>query len=350
MDNDDTKSMGKVTRKGSGNRAIRCSAAAIGLAVGLCGAETIRLADGSVIQGEIVLRDDSTVTIRSQSLGTVTVPARVLASGDSLPTDRTGEGARSADGSGAALKESAAGSGRERSAVSGREPSAIPGREPSDQALLFMPTAFTPPARAFTFRDFELFFLTMGYAPTDATSLTGGFLFPISSEVQILTAGAKQRLWQSADGLTASALTANFTKPLGDLGDDLSYFLNSNLVVGKRTADGFGVHAAIGYLGARTIESVYDGFKEEEEYDWNGSFTYAVGMETRLTPHVKILAEYLSAVPVGTGADIDGGLLSLGVRLHGDRLSADIAGTRPIGEGDFDSFLFWPLLVVSYRY
>src|SRR5688500_4060539 len=118
-----------------------------------------------------------------------------------------------------------------------------------------MPTAFTPPAGSFTFRDFELFFLTMGLAPTDATSLTVGFLFPISSEFQILTAGAKQRLWQSADSLTAAALTANFSRPFGELGDDMSYFLNSNLVVGKRTGNGYGFHAALGYLGARTFDS-----------------------------------------------------------------------------------------------
>jgi hypothetical protein len=150
--------------------------------------------------------------------------------------------------------------------------------------------------------------------------------------------------------LAAAAITANFTKPLGDLGEDMSYFINSNLVVGKRTGDGLGIHAAVGYLGARTIESGYIDGRDVKQYDWNGSFTYALGMEARLTPHVKALAEYLSAVPVGTGADIDGGLLSLGIRLHGDRLSADIAGTRPIAEGDLDGFLFWPLLVVSYRY
>ena len=97
----------------------------------------------------------------------------------------------------------------------------------------------------------------IGLDPTDATSLTVGFLVPISSEFQILTAGAKQRLWQSADGLTAAALTAKVTKPFGELGDDMSYILNSNLVVGKRTGNGYGFHAALGYLGARTIDSVF---------------------------------------------------------------------------------------------
>jgi hypothetical protein len=43
-------------------------------------------------------------------------------------------------------------------------------------------------------------------------------------------------------------------------------------------------------------------------------------------------------------------LLSFGLRLHGEHLAADIAGTRPITSGDLGSFFLMPLLVVSYRY
>ena len=75
-----------------------------------------------------------------------------------------------------------------------------------------------------------------------------------------------------------------------------------------------------------------------------------MGAEARLTPNAKVIGEYLSAVPFGADADIDGGLLTLGFRLHGDCLAADIAGTRPIPDSDMGSFFMWPMLVVSYRY
>jgi hypothetical protein len=277
----------------------------LALAAGLAGADSIRLSDGSVLRGQIVERNDSIVIIETPALGRISLPAARV---PSAPTAADPEKAESV-------------------------------RDPSDQALFFLPTAFTPPARSFTFRDFELFFLTLGYSSTDATSFTGGFLFPISSEVQVLTFGFKQRVIQSQDGLGALAVTGNFTKPIVD-GSGSALLINTNLVAGKRTAGGAGVHAALGYLGAQT-----------DDGDWNGAFSFGFGAEGRLTPHVKALAEFVSAVPAGKDFDINGGLLTLGIRLHGDRLAADIAGTRPMIKGESaEGLLFWPLLVVSYRY
>jgi hypothetical protein len=310
-------------------------------------AESIRLGDGSILQGEIVERKDSTVVIRSKSLGTVTVAERELAS-DVGKANEAGSEARDASGAGpyaARGKKATAAAAPER-AGAGQT------REPSDQALFFLPTAFTPPARAVTFRDFELFFLTLGYSPTDATSLTAGALFPISPEVQVLTAGLKQRLWHSRDGMSALALTGNITKPIGDFADDSPLFMNSNLVFGNRNETGSGVHAAVGYLAARNETEKYDSQSGtyHDVQEWNGGYTWGIGAEGRLTPHIKAIGEYVSAAPFGDAADFDGGLLTLGVRLHGENLSADIAGTRPITDNDLGSFTFFPMLVVSYRY
>jgi hypothetical protein len=319
-----------------------------GVALGSVAAQagSIRLGDGSVLQGEIVERKDSTVVIRSKSLGTVTVAARELAS-DVGGADGAGSITRD---TGLATVSAANGKADRPDAV--KRPAAGPMREPSDQALFFLPTAFTPPARAVTFRDFELFFLTLGYSPTDATSLTAGALFPISPEVQVLTAGIKQRLWHSRDGMSALAVTGNITKPIGDFVDDSPLFMNSNLVYGNRNETGSGIHAAVGYLAARQETEEYDSrsgtYRDVQE--WNGGYTWGIGAEGRLTPHIKAIGEYVSAAPFGDAADFDGGLLTLGVRLHGENLSADIAGTRPITEGDLGSFIFFPMLVVSYRY
>jgi hypothetical protein len=321
--------------------------AGLALAAMAAEAKSIRLGDGSVLQGEIVGRTDSTVVILSKSLGTVTVAARELAGdGPAAARDTAYAGPYAERGSKAAPP------GKSAYPAASNPPAAGPMREPSDQALFFLPTAFTPPARAVTFRDFELFFLTLGYSPTDATSLTAGALFPISPEVQVLTAGLKRRLWHSRDGMSALALTGNITKPIGDFVDDSPLFMNSNLVFGNRNETGSGIHAAVGYLAARQETEKYDSQSGtyRDVQDWNGGYTWGLGAEGRLTPHIKAIGEFVSAAPFGDPAEFDGGLLTLGLRLHGENLSADIAGTRPITDGDLGSFIFFPMLVVSYRY
>jgi hypothetical protein len=320
-------------------------AVALGVSITVASAGTVRLKDGSVIHGDIVSQKDSLVIIQSKSMGLVAVKSEEvtwIGSADSEPAAiASASGASPAGASPAGASAVAASS----TSVGGEE--ALPAREPADQALFFMPTAFLPPAKVFSFRDFELFFLTFGYTPTAMTSLSAGFLFPISPEFQLLTAGIKQRLWEAPDGHLALALTGNFTKPIGDMDLGSSFLLNSNLVGGYRNGTGSGVHLAMGYLGARTVDEDSRG---GESYDWNGSLTFAIGAEGRIGPHAKFIAEYLSALPFGVEADVDGGLLTVGFRIHGERISADIAGTRPLTDSDLGSFFMWPLLVVSYRY
>jgi len=328
-------------------KMLSMAAAAVwGFSAGAALAGTVSLADGTVIQGDIVDRKDSLITIESKSLGRITLPAKEVTWIGTSNGGRSGLENKSENASANAFANTSE-TGSTETAEGSKPSDGSPIREPSDQALFFMPTAFTPPAKSFSFRDFELLFITMGYSPTDMTSISGGFLFPVSPDLQLLTAGIKQRLWEDPDGTTALAVTGNITKPLGDLSDDNSFFVNANLVAGKRNETGSGIHAAIGYLGAKTLKDDIGG---DKTYDWHGSFTYALGAEGRLTPHVKFIAEYLSAVPFGEGANIGGGLLTMGLRLHGDRLSADIAGTRPITDSDLGSFFMWPMLVVSYRY
>jgi hypothetical protein len=310
-------------------------AIALGMAITAAAAGTVRLKDGSVIHGDIVSQKDSLVIIQSKSMGLVAVKSEEV----------TWIGAAESE---TAAMASATGAAQAGTAPALAEDGASnPARDPADQALFFMPTAFLPPAKAISFRDFELFFLTLGYSPTAMTSLSAGFLFPISPDFQLLTAGIKQRVWEAPDGHLALALTGNFTKPIGDLEFGSTFLLNSNLVGGYRNETGSGVHLAMGYLGARTVDEDFQG---DESYDWNGSFAFALGGEARIGPHAKFIGEFLSALPFGAGTDVDGGLLTVGVRIHGDRISADIAGTRPITDSDLGSLLLWPLLVVSYRY
>lgn len=267
-------------------------------------AAELKLDDGSVIRGEILSLTDSVVAVRTQSLGDVLVMRSRIVAG---------------------LDES-------------DSPSSPPIRgeryrqDPAGYALFFLPTAFTPPQGTKTFRDFELFFLNFGYSPTSSTVVSGGFLFPITTEFQLLTLGVKQQLFQTQTG-TAMAITGNITIPVSDDAEGSLY--NGNLLFSHRVAEGryedaFGVHAALGY---------WKGTESEE-----GAFTLGAGAEVRLTANAKFIAEYY-----GPTEEPEVGFMTLGFRLHGDKLSADIAGVRPL-EAEGGDFLFFPLLVVNYRF
>ena len=190
-----------------------------------------------------------------------------------------------------------------------------------------LPTAFTPPAHSFAFRDFELVFLSMGYSPTATTSLTGGTFFPISGSFGVLSLGVKQQVY-NADG-TAIALTGGTVLPLES---DFETVFHGGAVVSHRFAagghdDAFGLHAAAGYV-------------------WNedgGEGLLGFGAEARLGGRAKFIAEFISAQE----NSLDGAI-NLGISLHGERLSADIVGVRPL-ETDGD-FLFFPLVIVNYRF
>lgn len=61
------------------------------------------------------------------------------------------------------------------------------------------------------------------------------------------------------------------------------------------------------------------------------------------------MIEYLNALPF-TPEEESIGVLTLGFRLHGTRLSADIAGFRPVVDAGMGDLLFYPLLNVGYRF
>jgi hypothetical protein len=307
-------------------KIVHCLVAGLFLLATAVKAADIRLDDGSVVRGEILERNDSLVVIVSEALGELRIPARRVVGG--LPAI-------------AAEKK-----GR----ITPRD------RDPSGNALFFLPTAFTPHQGAMTFRDFELLFLTFGYAFTDATNITVGAMFPVTSEFQLFTAGFKQQLAVSEDRSTAVALTGSFTKPVSDDVEGLDFLVNSNLVVSRRFpgssfSDAFGFHGALGYAGVSYKEEDYDYdcFCYRSERRWEGNLSFGGGAEVRLTPNAKFMIEYLNALPF-TPEEENIGILTIGFRLHGTRLSADIAGVRPIVDEDMDGLLFYPLLNVGYRF
>jgi hypothetical protein len=274
------------------------------LASPLAAYEVIRLKDGTVLRGEVVARTDSTVEIDTENLGRVKVKKRNILSSP--------------------VKDSE---------VMPPHKLARLDPDPIGHTLLLMPTAFTPPKGSIVFRDFELLFLTLGYSPTNSTSIVAGAMLPFTSEFNALTAGIKQGLYRKANG--AVAVAGNITMPVSSSNNEANFIWLLNLVGSYRFGDLVGMHVAAGGIGAHgQIESVQ-------------SVSYGLGTDIRLGSHIKLLGEILhGGTTFNPGSD--GTLVNFGIRIHGERISADIGGVRPLE--DMGSLWFIPLLSVGYRF
>ncbi len=269
-------------------------------------ARDIRLNDGTVLRGHVVGESDSTVVVQTEELGRVTIKRSRITM---LPV-------------------------RDTSVVTARTPVVDP--DPIGHALVLMPTAFLPAQGSVVFRDFELLFLTLGYSPTATTSVVAGAMFPISADFNALTFGVKQGLYQDARATRALAVVGNITVPVGREINEAGFLWLANVVGSQRVTNGFGIHGALGGVGVQ-------GRGENKQ-----SLSLAAGFDLRVTSNMKLLGEVLRG---GTSLDPSSSLTlaNIGIRLHGERLSADIAALRPL-EGSLGDLLFIPLINVGYRF
>jgi len=270
--------------------------------------QTINLNDGTVLRGLVVGETDTTVTVDTDELGRVTIKRSRITL---MPVRDTAVEAASAR-------------------VAAVDP------DPIGHALVLMPTAFLPPKGSVVFRDFELLFLTLGYSPTASTSVVAGAMFPISADFNALTFGVKQGLYQDEAARNALAVVGNVTVPIGREINEAGFLWLASLVGSHRFTPGLGAHAAVGGVGVQ-------GRGESAQ-----NLSLAAGVDARATKNVKFLAEVLRG---GTSFDPNSSLtlLNVGVRLHGERLSADLCAVRPL-EGQLGDLLFIPLINVGYRF
>jgi hypothetical protein len=266
--------------------------------------EVIRLDDGTVIRGDVVARTDSTVEIESENMGRVKVKKKHILSSPVKDSD----------------------------IISARRAGGID-PDPIGHTLLLMPTAFTPPKGSIVFRDFELLFLTLGYSPTSSTSIVAGAMLPFTPDFNALTMGIKQGVYQKANG--AIAVAGNVTVPVSSGISEAGFIWLLNAVGSYRFGDQVGVHLAAGGIGAQGRGESVQGV------------SFGAGTDLRLTPHIKLLGEILHG---GTTFDpgSNGTLVNFGIRIHGERISADIGGVRPLE--DMGDLWFIPLVSVGYRF
>ena len=197
--------------------------------------------------------------------------------------------------------------------------------------VVLLPTAKTQPKGVFTFSSYDIVLLQAGYAITDSTQLTLTFTPPVQGgmplDLTLKTAFLRGPLARAAAMASVSGLTG-----LGDAG---FVFLGR---VGGVADFCFRTDCASSITVASNLT-----FAGAIVFMWNGG-----GLIWRVSPHLALLAEADTMIPIGRVlGQVNGLLVWGGLRVPGRHWSFDAtlgyspdAGGRPLA---------LPLLVLSYR-
>jgi hypothetical protein len=254
--------------------------------------DEILLKDGSLLLGRIIEESADLVVIETASLGRLEIPRANI--------ERLAR----------------------RDAPAGIFP------DPDQNTIMFCPTPATLPKGDAYFRDFELFLLNVGFGVTDALDLSFGTLFPVSSDVFMLSVGAKFRLVDRDSTGIGLALTGSYT-------------------VLEETQ--FGAFGGVAGIGNRrnslnlSVNYTYDDAGETE-------MVYIVGGDAQMGRRNKIFAEYFSSSSLLEDEEDDlSGFINIGFRFFGERHSFSLSGFRPLGE-DTGSLVAFPMIMYSQHF
>lgn len=205
--------------------------------------------------------------------------------------------------------------------------------DPSNQSLVFMPTAFTPPRGTICLRHLEVLFLNLNYSTSDWTSIGVGAMIPVTDEFNLPNLSVKQQILKSRDQGFALALAGNIALPIGSNVKNGKMLWTGNLVLSSQLIPFAGLHGMVGLI-------------DVGEKSQSPSMTFGAGSHIRLASHVILLAEYLGAPTLGNQPVKN--LIDAGIRWHGKHLAADICVMKPIGpEAEWPAF---PILNFTYRF
>jgi len=198
--------------------------------------------------------------------------------------------------------------------------------DPDANSIMFCPTPATLDKGDGYFRNYELFFLNFGVGVTDAFDVSLGTMFPVTSDILLLSVGAKYRLLDREEQPIGLALTAAFTK------------------ISEYSFSTFGGVAGIGddrrSLNLTINRSVDD--------DGDTETLFLIGGDLQAGRSSKIFCEYMSSSSLFDDQDDDlNGFVNLGIRLFGDTHSFSLSGFRPLDEDADSSFLAFPMLMYS---
>ena len=188
-----------------------------------------------------------------------------------------------------------------------------------DHELFLMPTAQTMPKGSSYFSDYELFFLNYTVAPTNRTHVGIFTLFPVLNDfLKTITLGVKQNYYKS--NTFASAVWASYSPDIkiATIGNVCSLTYNTS-----------SLHLA--------LSSGAELGKEDS-------------VQTIIMAGIKLknfIAEYTNSKSMITDNNFNG-LITVGFRFGGKKISFDIGGIRPLG-GNFYPFVAFPFLKATYR-
>jgi hypothetical protein len=291
-------------------------------------ADILRFKNGKWVRGSLIEASDSILVFETESGRTRRFPA------DSVESCRTRAG----------------------------DACRTPG-DPAAHTLLFLPTAFMPPEGAVDIRGFELFYLTLGYAPGATTSLSAGTFLGF-----LWTAGIRQQLWLADDG--DAAVTAGLTLAKAYIGSDTDPldWLAAASVTGSRRLRPFGarrpwgVHANAGYWAEGDREYRYRGMEKIDwDYRWRDQFYGGAGLEAAVAGEWSLLAEYATPEhPVGKPFLFEygsrkrsrTGFLNAAVRYRDQRVFVDAGVLMTLADPSYgrDRPLAFPLVIIGYRF
>ena len=205
-----------------------------------------------------------------------------------------------------------------------------------------MPTALTAPAGTWSFTDYELLAVGVGYSPTDQLALSAVTLLPLTKDFPlVLFATAKYQLARA--GRVRIAVQGALLHVRDSSGDSSDSFTAGNLGAAATYCIDLECHSHVtGYLGAAFA------------YDNQSSVPFfgGVSLAYRVAGHVKLLVEADSGFVAGElSAAADGFLLSYGVRFTSKNIGVDLALVKPIydGSGDDELLLGVPFISFTYR-
>lgn len=255
----------------------------------------VKLADGTVMRGYIVLETTSYIIIETTILGRMQINRSRI---QSIAYDVDLEEPPRADG--------------------WRD-------DPDYNSLLLVPTAETLPQGDLYYRNFELLFNNFGFGITDFFNVSAMAAFPVTSELRIFSVGAKLRILSHAKSPVALAASVS-----GWFVDDES----------------LGTFSGIATLGNRQrslTAAVNYGFAGGDD-----EFFFLVGGDIQVATGFKLLAEYGNSESAISDENDFKGIINIGFRVFWEKVSFTFAGFRPLEEAG--SFIAFPIAMFSAHF
>jgi len=220
------------------------------------------------------------------------------------------------------------------------------GADPNIDRGFLLPTAMTQPQGTVTYNNYELLLHGVTYGLTDRVQLTATVLSPITKDIPLFGLGAVKAQIVSAGAFhLALQGTAGIAHELQGAGETLETVGGGALASVCLRDDCASLASA-----SATYQAMFGGNETRAQH----LVLYGGSLVLRLSEHVKLLGEVASAAGGSTQdfKNVDGLVVSYGVRFHTRAIAADVGFIRPMSTGDADINLLLglPFVNVSYRW